>query len=342
MDLETINSISSRFFVVQEIGKGSYGKVFKCYDLVLSKIVAIKVFNNDLPDTVKIVNREVETLMKSDHPNINKLISFIHSTLEGIKILELEYCEFDLLSLMGYFKNGSISVQTVKCYMKQILEALSFVNHKKIIHRDIKPSNIFLDKNNQIKIGDFGFARLNEESSLLSNRVVSINYRAPELVLGSTLYGSSIDIWSTACVFYEMMTGNLLFPGNQDNPLCLITAIFNKCGTPKRSEEWLEHCPYRSIIDNSEPIENSLDSFFKSTLNEEFIGMKGILCQMLDLNPSNRPTADYILETSFFKEYTSKQNSLPEIRGQRKIKNFVIEDMIPRPKRVVPSVILVK
>ena len=110
-----------------------------------------------------------------------------------------------------------ISIQ-VKCYMQQLLSGLQHCHERGILHRDIKPSNLLIDKNGVLKIADFGLANFYppKHKRSLTNRVVTLWYRAPELLLGSTDYGIGIDLWSAGCLLAEMFSGRPIMPGRTE------------------------------------------------------------------------------------------------------------------------------
>lgn len=106
----------------------------------------------------------------------------------------------------------------VKCYMQQLLSGLQHCHERGILHRDIKASNLLIDKNGMLKIADFGLANFfpPQQRRPLTSRVVTLWYRAPELLLGSTDYGVGIDLWSAGCLLPEMFTGKPLMPGRTE------------------------------------------------------------------------------------------------------------------------------
>ena len=115
--------------------------------------------------------------------------------------------------------------------MLSILEGLSHMHAKKIFHRDIKAANILISNDGGVKIADFGLAR-NITNPPYTNRVVTMWYRAPELLLGETYYDAKIDMWSVGCLFVEMLNlGNILFPGD-GRELDQLNKIYDICGTP--------------------------------------------------------------------------------------------------------------
>lgn len=109
----------------------------------------------------------------------------------------------------------------VKCYMQQLLLGLQHCHERGILHRDIKASNLLIDKNGMLKIADFGLANYYRPKPKRpqTSRVVTLWYRAPELLLGSTDYGVGIDLWSAGCLLAEMFIGRPILPGrNEVNP----------------------------------------------------------------------------------------------------------------------------
>jgi serine/threonine protein kinase len=103
--------------------------------------------------------------------------------------------------------------------MIQMMKGLLYLHNKNIIHRDIKGANILISKDGIVKIADFGLARIfypNNKAKQYTNRVVTLWYRAPELLLGSTSYSDTVDMWSMGCVFAEMFLGGVLFPGKDE------------------------------------------------------------------------------------------------------------------------------
>ncbi|KAL3902928.1 MAG: hypothetical protein SGILL_010641, partial [Bacillariaceae sp.] len=165
---------------------------------------------------------------------------------KGNLFLVLEYVSHDLTGLMDVaYKFSEIQVKSI---FKQLLEALQYMHDNKYVHRDIKSSNILIDHNFRVKLADFGLAR-NIEPPLLdklhdrgntqefTNKVITLWYRPPELLLGETRYGTAVDIWSAGCILAELILGRPLFTGKSD--MDQLQLIFDMMGTPAK-ETWVK------------------------------------------------------------------------------------------------------
>lgn len=226
------------------LGEGSYGKVYKARDVKSGKLVAMKKMRFDVEEegVPTTVIREIALLKELSHPHVVKLLDVFCSTTRLVLIFEL--IESDLKKYMKSLK-GRLLPRIVKNLSFQLFRGIEFCHASRILHRDIKPQNLLLDPQQlTLKIADFGLARLyTTDGKKYTHEVVTIWYRAPELLLGSSVYTTPVDIWSVLCVVGEMATGAPLFAG--DSEIDTIFAIFQKRGTPTY-EEWpgLEKLPY--------------------------------------------------------------------------------------------------
>jgi len=150
-----------------------------------------------------------------------------------------EYMDHDLTGLLER-PGTKFSVAQIKCYMKQLLTGLYYCHKNHILHRDIKGSNLLIDNKGILKLADFGLARpytTNEGANPLTNRVITLWYRPPELLLGAQAYGPAVDMWSAGCIFAELLHGKPILPGKDE--LEQLDLIFKLCGSPTM-ENWPE------------------------------------------------------------------------------------------------------
>ncbi|RHZ32620.1 hypothetical protein DYB37_009238 [Aphanomyces astaci] len=131
-----------------------------------------------------------------------------------------EYMEHDLSGLLTHEKVPKFSRTQIQCYMRQLLYGIAFMHGQKIMHRDIKASNLLLNNAGMLKIADFGLSRFwteaNARSGRYTNKVVTLWYRPPELLMGCTAYDYSIDMWSVGCIFAELLLGKAPLQGRNE------------------------------------------------------------------------------------------------------------------------------
>ena len=174
--------------------------------------------------------REISLMKELKHENIVSLHDVIHT--ENKLMLVFEYMDKDLKKYMdSRGDRGQLDYITIKSFMYQLLQGIAFCHENRVLHRDLKPQNLLINNKGQLKLGDFGLARaFGIPVNTFSNEVVTLWYRAPDVLLGSRTYNTSIDIWSAGCIMAEMYTGRPLFPGttNEDE----LQKIFRLMGTP--------------------------------------------------------------------------------------------------------------
>ncbi len=207
--------IISHYHILQELGAGAMGVVWKAHDLSLDRFVALKFLplsHEQDPTLRQRLIREARSAASLDHPNICT-IHEIDENADGYTLLAMAYYEGETLA--ARIRRGRLGLSEALNIVRQILAGLAHAHDKNVIHRDIKPSNIMIGPRGEVKIVDFGLAKLTGSTDGLtaSGSVVgTVNYLAPELLLGNPADGRA-DIWSTAVLLYELLTGVPAFNG---------------------------------------------------------------------------------------------------------------------------------
>lgn len=219
------------YIQLEKLGEGTYATVFKGRSRSTNEIVALKEIHLDAEEgTPSTAIREISLMKELKHVNIVRLHDVIHT--ETKLVLIFEYCERDLKKYMDQQGDrGALDPATVRSFMYQLLKGTAFCHENQVLHRDLKPQNLLINRKGELKLGDFGLARaFGVPVNTFSNEVVTLWYRAPDVLLGSRTYSTSIDVWSCGCIFAEMISGTPLFRGrdNADQLLHIMRVI----GTP--------------------------------------------------------------------------------------------------------------
>ena len=206
----------NKYEVLGIIGEGAYGLVLKASNKSANEIVAIKKFKESEDDEIvrKTTLREVKVLRMLKQRNIVHLKEAFRR--KGKLYLVFEYVEKNLLEILEERPNGLKPV-LVQRYIYQICRAIDFCHSNDVVHRDIKPENLLVNPDHTLKLCDFGFARtVSHPGQQLTDYVATRWYRAPELLLGSTKYEKSVDVWAIGCIMGELIDGQPLFPGESE------------------------------------------------------------------------------------------------------------------------------
>lgn len=220
------------YIKLDKLGEGTYATVFKGRSKLTDNLVALKEIRLEHEEGAPCTAiREVSLLKDLKHANIVTLHDIIHT--DKSLTLVFEYLDKDLKQYMDDCGN-ILSMQNVKIFLFQILRGLAYCHKRKVLHRDLKPQNLLINERGELKLADFGLARAKSvPTKTYSNEVVTLWYRPPDVLLGSSEYSTQIDMWGVGCIFYEMAAGRPLFPGSTvEDELHL---IFRLLGTPSEN-----------------------------------------------------------------------------------------------------------
>ncbi|XP_028763895.1 probable serine/threonine-protein kinase At1g54610 [Neltuma alba] len=283
------------YVMLDKVGQGTYSNVYKARDRATRELVALKKvrFDKSQPESIKFMAREIAILQILDHPNVIKLKGLATSRMQYSIYLVFDFMQSDLARIISRPEERLTEPQ-VKCYMHQLLSGLQHCHDRGILHRDIKGSNLLIDKNGMLKIADFGLANFYNlnHNQYLTNRVVTLWYRAPELLLGATNYGVGIDLWSAGCLLAEMFMGIPIMPGRTE--VEQLHRIFRLCGTP--SEEYWKKLNLPTTFRPPKTYRPSLAESFRDLPPSSV----GLVCTLLTLDPAYRGTASKALQNQFF------------------------------------------
>ncbi|KAJ2613738.1 cyclin-dependent kinase 5 [Coemansia sp. RSA 1365] len=215
---------------IEKLGEGTYGIVYKAQNRETNEVVALKRIrlDNEEEGVPCTAIREISLLKELKHPNIVGLFDVLHT--EKKLTLVFEFMDSDLKKFVDAF-GGDLDPLTVKHLLYQLLCGIAYCHRNRVLHRDLKPQNLLINKRGDLKLGDFGLARaFGIPVRSYSHEVVTLWYRAPDVLMGSRQYDTSIDLWSVGCIFAEMATGRPFFAGTSIDDQ--VVHIFKIMGTP--------------------------------------------------------------------------------------------------------------
>ena len=277
-------SKESRYNLLNKLGEGTYGVVYKAKDLEKGTTVALKKIKLDTEDEgmPSTALREISVLKALHHENIVNLIDVVSTSTK--LLLVFEFCDSDLKQMMNSTRSP-VKGRKLKSFMHQLLKGLSFCHGHRIIHRDLKPQNLLII-GDKLKIADFGLARAFQMPlPAYTHEVVTLWYRAPEILLGEKRYSTVVDTWSCGAIMAEMSNRSPLFPG--DCEIDELFQIFKVLGTPTEAT-W----PGVTSMPDYKPVfpqwnKKALQSVCKDV---DSVGID-LLEKLLVYNPTNRITA---------------------------------------------------
>jgi len=236
--------------------------------------------------------REISVLKELDHANIVKLLDVVF-TADKLQLV-FEFLDQDLKKYIDSVdKMNSVLVQS---YMYQLLLGLDYCHSRRILHRDLKPQNLLIDRDGNLKIADLGLARtVTIPLRQYTHEVVTLWYRAPEVLLGAKTYGIGLDMWSVGCIFAEMLTNKPLFPG--DSEIDELFQIFRALGTPNE-DTWPGVTRLSNYQDTfpswrPKPIQQLIETDDPNAVD--------LLRQMLQYEPSHRISSKAALQHPYFR-----------------------------------------
>ena len=293
-----MKSKESKYIRTTKLGEGTYGVVYRAKDQKGQEIYALKKIRlqaeeEGIPSTAI---REISLLKELNHVNIVKLYEVLHSPKK--LTLVFEYVEQDLKKIMDAADGKGLEMNLVKSFLYQLLRGVDYIHKSKVLHRDLKPQNLLINKDNIMKIGDFGLARgYGIPVKNYTHEVVTLWYRPPDVLLGNKTYGTTVDMWSIGCIFSEMVTGKPLFPGNSETDQ--LKKIFSIMGTPTENfASSLTELPEWGVGENNFEV-NKPQNLKELLKNFDDEGLD-LLQKFLQLEPDKRISAEEALKHPFF------------------------------------------
>ncbi|KAK0233471.1 Pkinase-domain-containing protein [Armillaria fumosa] len=286
---------------LNQIEEGSYGVVFRAKDKQTGDIVALKKLKldeekNGFPITAL---REVNALMACHHENVVRVREVVvGDTLTQVFVV-MDFIEHDLKSLLTLMPAPFLQSE-IKTLTLQLLSAVDHCHSNWILHRDLKTSNLLMNNRGTIKVADFGLARRYGDPvgvGGLTQLVVTLWYRAPEILLGATSYSTAVDMWSVGCIFAELLLKEPLFQAKSE--MELLSMIFKLLGPPTHNS-WPEYfsLPLAKTINLPSPQPPQFRQKF------QYLTSAGLdlLMSLLLYDPERRITASEALDHPYFKE----------------------------------------
>uniref|UniRef100_A0A0B7K8I5 cyclin-dependent kinase n=1 Tax=Bionectria ochroleuca TaxID=29856 RepID=A0A0B7K8I5_BIOOC len=280
------------------VGSGTFGKVFKGLNVYTKGLVALKRIRMEgerdgFPVTAV---REIKLLQSLRHTNIVNLQEVMVEKNDCFMVFE--YLSHDLTGLLNHPTFKMESAQK-KHMAKQLFEALDYLHTRGVLHRDIKAANILVSNEGVLKLADFGLARFYAKHRQLdyTNRVITIWYRSPELLLGETKYTAAVDVWSAACVMVEIFTRHAIFAGD-GTELSQLDKIYNILGTPNR-QDWpgLVDMAWFELM---RPTARRKNVFAEKYGGRVTPAAFDLLSAMFRYDPAARPNAAEVLQHPYF------------------------------------------
>ncbi|XP_051186079.1 cyclin-dependent kinase B1-1 [Lolium perenne] len=297
---------------LEKVGEGTYGKVYKARVAGTGQLVALKktrleMDEEGIPPTAL---REISLLrLLSSSLYVVRLLSVEQVTKpcgKAVLYLVFEFLDTDLKKFVDGFRKGPspkpLPTQVIKSFLYQLCKGTAHCHAHGVLHRDLKPQNLLVDKEKGLlKIADLGLSRaFTVPMKSYTHEIVTLWYRAPEVLLGATHYSTGVDIWSIGCIFAEMVRRQALFPG--DSELQQLLHIFRLLGTPTE-EQWPGVC---SLRDWHEYPRWQAQSLARAVPTLEPEGLD-LLSKMIQFDPANRISAKAAMDHRYFDSLDKSQ-----------------------------------
>ena len=253
--------------------------------------------------------REIKLLQSLNHAGVVALQEVMVEKNDCFMVFE--YLSHDLTGLLNH-PSFTLTAAHKKHLAHQLFSGLDYLHSRGVLHRDIKAANILISNRGELKLADFGLARFYQKHQKqdYTNRVITIWYRSPELLLGETQYGPAVDIWSAACVLVEIFTRHAIFPGD-GGEINQLDKIYNILGTPSRND-WpgIVELQWYELLRPKHRIPNTFEEKYRDRISPEALEL---LSAMFLYDPTARPTAADVLEHPYFGAEEPKMKQAVEL-----------------------------
>ncbi|XP_008292553.1 cyclin-dependent kinase 15 [Stegastes partitus] len=329
------------YLSLEKLGEGAFASVYKGISRINGQLVALKVIRMKTEEGVPFTAiREASLLKRLKHANVVLLHDIVH-TRETLTFV-FEYVQTDLSQYLQQHPGGLHS-HNVRIFMFQLLRGLCYVHSRRILHRDLKPHNLLISYLGELKLADFGLARSKSiPSQTFSSEVVTLWYRPPDVLLGSTDYSTALDMWGAGCIFIEMLQGAPAFPGLSDE-FEQLQKIWAVLGVPSE-DSW----PGVSQLPNYKPewFLPSKQKPFRTVwkrLNQLPYKTEDLVQDMLKVVPADRISAQDSLQHPYFSTLPPPIMHLRDTTSIFKVPGVRLEtevrDIFNPGRRIKPSVL---
>lgn len=291
---QTFTKTVMEYEKIRVIGEGTFGQVILARKNRMK--YALKRVNRSKGGLSVTTIREIQLLRSMDHPNVIKLIEVVVEQNACDIYMVFPYVPHDL---NRFIRSNKLTCSEIRHVFYQIVKGVHYIHNRGVVHRDLKSANILLDPKLNVRIADFGMARHRTKTGLYTPGMVTLWYRAPEVLLGASNYTSAVDIWSLGCILTEMYLGRMIFQGNTE--ILQLEMIIHACGSiNERSYPGYKVLPaVRSFKLPQSPrrIEDIIRKYDASAVE--------LVSRMLCLDPSKRISIEGVYADRYFEAETS-------------------------------------